>query len=133
MTNISNSSMEGFTIGLRKQLDYVKKVLSDRNTDTFDISLKTPLFPGEPTGLEVFIHGVSSLFWAAQKLLHPDKDDQEFALSLTPESDKSLMEQMINVYQKAIDTFTDYLGTITEADLETKIPSPFARTTGSGW
>lgn len=122
--------MESFTIGFTKQLRYVRKVLSDRNThsESFEASLKNVLFAGEPTALEVYIHGVSSLFWAAQKLRFPTMDDQQFVLAISPESDVPLMTQMIDVYQEAIDALTAYLGSITKDALKTKIPSPF----GSG-
>jgi len=117
--------MEGITIGLRKQLDYMKKVLSDRDIETFDLSLKNPLFPDEPTALEVYIHGVSSLFWAAQKLRFPNKDDQGFALAIDPNANIPLKDQMVDLYQKSITALKKYLGTVTEAELESKIPSPF--------
>ncbi|MHA1746461.1 MAG: DinB family protein [Promethearchaeota archaeon] len=117
--------MERIIIGLSKQLDYMKKVLSDRDIESFDISLKSSLFPEEPSALEIYIHGVSSLFWVAQKLLFPDKDDQEFALAIDPDSAIPLKDQMVDLYKKAIEALTEYLGTITDAELMTKIPSPF--------
>ena len=120
--------MEGFTIGFTKQLRYVRKVLSDRNShsQSFEASLKNPLFSGEPTALEVYVHGVSSLFWAIQKLRFPAKDDQEFSLAIDPESTIPLMDQMVDLYQKAIDALTIYLGSISEDTLKEKIPNPFS-------
>jgi hypothetical protein len=117
--------MEGFTIGLRKQLEYVKKVLTDRDNETFEVSLKNSLFPEEPTALEIYTHGVSSLFWAAQKLRFPAKDDQGFALTIDLNSNIPLKDQMLDLYRKAITALNQYLGTVTEADLGSKIPSPF--------
>jgi len=117
--------MQGFTIGLHKQLEYVKSILSQRNNKSFELSLKNSLFTGEPTAIDVYIHGVSSLFWASKNLQFPNKDEHQFSLSIDSESNISLMDQMVNLYQKAIDAFTVYLGSVNEDDLEKKIPSPF--------
>lgn len=116
--------MQGFTIGLHKQLEYVKSILLQRNDKSFELSLNNSLFPGEPTAIDVYIHGVSSLFWASKKLQFPNEDEQKFSLSIEPESSISLMDQMVNLYKKANDAFTVYLESINEDDLEKKIPSP---------
>ena len=68
---------------------------------------------------------MSSLFWAAQKLRFPEDDDAEFALAIAPESDQSLMDQMISLYRKTIEAFSSYLERVTEAELKGNIPSPF--------
>ena len=116
--------IQKYTIGLQKQLEYAKNVLLQRNNKSFELSMKNSLFPGEPSALDVFTHGVSSLFWASKNLQFPNMDEHEFSLSIDPESNMSLMDQMVNLYQKAIDAFTVYLGLVNDEELKIKIPSP---------
>ncbi|MFX1374500.1 MAG: DinB family protein [Promethearchaeota archaeon] len=107
--------------------DYVKDLFEKRKDNHFEDSMKNPLFEGEQTAIDLFIHAISLLNWASRKTVDPDVDNKEIAIKLDPESTAPLHEQLLDLFNKAIEAYVEARTKYKEEDLQNKFKSPFGR------
>jgi len=105
--------------------DYAKSLFEKRKDKHFDDSMKNPLFEGEETALKVFVHSASVLHWAMKKMVNPDADNKEISIKLDPESTAPLHEQLLDLFDKAIEAYIEVRTKYKEEDLKNKFKSPF--------
>ncbi|MFX1517205.1 MAG: hypothetical protein ACFFC6_12955, partial [Promethearchaeota archaeon] len=92
-------------------------------TDQFQESFENPLFEGEQTAAEVYIHGLTPLYKACMKIVNPEVDESIVKLELNNEL--SLPNQYIELYERVIDVLRQIKEQLTEEDLRRHIVYPF--------
>jgi len=107
--------------------DWVKNLYEKRKDVNFEDSMKKPLFEGEQTAIDVFMHSISILYWGSKKLTNPEADNKDISISLDPESKEPLHDQLLGLFKKAIDAYTEARNLFKEDDLKNKFKSPFGR------
>ncbi|MFX1305078.1 MAG: DinB family protein [Promethearchaeota archaeon] len=107
--------------------DYVKELFEKRKDNHFEESLKNPLFEKEQTAIDLFIHAVSLLNWASRKTINPNVNDKEIAIKLDPESTAPLQDQLLDLFNTAIEAYVEARSKYKEEDLQNKFKSPFGR------
>jgi hypothetical protein len=108
--------------------DYAKTLFEKRKDNHFEESMKNPLFKKEQSALKVFMHSISVLYWAMKKMANPDIDNKDIPpLELDPESTAPLHEQLLALFNKAIEAYAEVRTKYTEEDLNDTFKSPFGR------
>ncbi|MFW9941648.1 MAG: DinB family protein [Candidatus Thorarchaeota archaeon] len=107
--------------------DYAKSLFEKRKDNHFEESMKTPLFEGEETAFNVLVHAITTLNWAMKKMLNPDADNKDIAIKLDPASSAPLYEQLLDLFNIAIDAYVEARTKFKEEDLQNKFQSPFGR------
>jgi len=108
--------------------DYAKSLFEKRKDNHFEESMKNPLFKREETAIKVFIHSLSVLYWAMKKMANPDIDNKDIKpLKLNPESTAPLHEQLLDLFNEAIEAYVEVRIQYTEEDLQNKFKSPFGK------
>jgi hypothetical protein len=107
--------------------DYVKSLFEKRKDNHFEDSMKNSLFEKEQTAIDLFIHAISLLNWASRKTINPDLDNQEIAIKLDPESTAPLHDQLLDLFNTAIEAYVEARTKFTEEDLQKTFKSPFGR------
>ena len=107
--------------------DWVTNLFEKRKGRNFEDSMKKPLFEGEQTAIDVFVHSISLLYWSSKKLTNPEADNKDISISLDPESKEPLHDQLLGLFKKAIDAYADARNLYKEEDLKNKFKSPFGR------
>ncbi|MFX1326156.1 MAG: DinB family protein [Promethearchaeota archaeon] len=107
--------------------DYAKTLFEKRKDNHFEDSMKNSLFEKEETALNVYVHAVTLLNWASKKTTNPDVDNKAISISLDPESTAPLHEQLLELYDKAIEAYVEARTKFTEEDLKMTFKSPFGR------
>lgn len=106
--------------------DYAKS-LFEKRLDHFEDSMRNPIFEGEQTAIDLFIHAISLLNWASRKTIDPDVDNKEIAIKLDPESTEPLPQQLLELFNTAIKAYVEARSKFKEEDLQNKFTSPFGR------
>ena len=107
--------------------DYAKSLFEKRKDNHFEESMNNSLFEKEQTAINLFIHAISLLNWASRKTVDPDVDNKEIAIKLNPESTAPLHEQLLDLFNTAIEAYVEARTKFKEEDLQTKFKSPFGR------
>lgn len=107
--------------------DYVKDLFEKRKDNHFEESMKNSLFEKEQTAIDLFIHAISLLNWASRKTINPNVDNKEIAIKLDPESTAPLHEQLLNLFNTAIEAYVEARTKYKEEDLQNTFKSPFGR------
>jgi len=107
--------------------DYAKTLFEKRKDNHFEESMKNPLFEGEETALNVFIHSITLLNWAMKKMTNPDANNKDIAIKLDPESTAPLHEQLLDLFNIAIEAYVEERTKYKEEDLKNTFKSPFGR------
>ncbi|MHA2390554.1 MAG: DinB family protein [Promethearchaeota archaeon] len=107
--------------------DYAKSLFEKRKDNHFEESMKNPLFEKEQTALNVYVHAVTLLNWASKKTTDPDADNKAISINLDPDSTAPLHEQLLELYDKAIEAYVEARTKFTEEDLKNTFKSPFGR------
>jgi hypothetical protein len=105
---------------VEKQFSYVKKVLESRSA-SFSKSFQNPLFEGEPSAAEVFIHGITP----AYNLFNtPGYDNFKKPIS-NFSSDQNRPGQFIGLYKQILLDLEIAEQNLTENDLNEMVAYPF--------
>ncbi len=107
--------------------DYVKDLFEKRKDNHFEESMKNSLFEKEQTAIDLFIHAISLLNWASRKTINPNVDNKEIAIKLDPESTAPLHEQLLDLFNTAIEAYVEARTKYKEEDLQNTFKSPFGR------
>ena len=107
--------------------DYAKSLFEKRKDNHFEESMRNSLFEKEQTAIDLFIHAISLLNWSSRKTIDPDVDNKEIAIKLDPESTAPLHEQLLALFNTAIEAYVEARTKFKEEDLQTKFKSPFGR------
>jgi hypothetical protein len=107
--------------------DYAKSLFEKRKDNHFEESMKNSLFEKEETALNVYVHAVTLLNWAMKKTSNPDANNKDIAIKLDPESTTPLHEQLLDLFNKAIEAYVEVRTNFTEEDLQKTFKSPFGR------
>lgn len=113
--------MIDYQIILEKQFSYVKDILLTRK-DNFHESFEKPLFEGEPTAAEVYMHGLNSFYKSCVKLISPEKNNSELKLEVNREL--GLPSQYIELYERTLQIFKELLQKMAEENLNKHIVFP---------
>lgn len=111
-----------YLIVVEKQLRYTKNIILGRK-EQFQESFENPLFEGEQTAAEVYIHGLNPLYKSCMKMLDPQIDDS--VLKLEFNNELPLYERYIDLYQQVLKILKEIQVKISEADLKGHIIYPF--------
>jgi hypothetical protein len=104
--------------------DYAKNLFEKRKDNHFEESLKNSLFENEETAYNVFIHAVTLLNMLSRKTTDP-KDGS--MIKLDPESTAPLHEQLLELFNTAIEAYEEARTQFKEKDLQKMYKSPFGR------
>ena len=107
--------------------DYAKNLFEKRKDNHFEESMNTPLFKREKTAQYLFVHSVSTLYMAMKKTTNPNAGNKDITIKLDPESTAPLYEQLLGLFNKAIDAYEEERIKYTEEDLKKTFTSPFGR------
>ena len=107
--------------------DYVKSLFEKRKDNHFEESMKESLFKGEKTALDLFVHSVSTLNFAMKKTTNPNANMKDIAIKLDPKSTTPLHEQLLDLFNKANEAYTEERIKYNEEDLKNMFKSPFGR------
>ncbi|MFW9824040.1 MAG: DinB family protein [Candidatus Thorarchaeota archaeon] len=107
--------------------DYAKTLFEKRKDNHFEDSMKKSLFDKEETAFNVFVHAVTLLNWASKKTTNPNADNKLISINLDPDSTAPLHEQLLDLYDKAIEAYVEARTKFTEEDLKKTFKSPFGR------
>jgi len=107
--------------------DYAKSLFEKRKDNHFEESMKNSLFEKEQTAIDLFIHAISLLNWASRKTVDPDVDNKEIAIKLDTESTAPLHEQLLDLFNTAIEAYVEARSKFKEEDLQNTFKSPFGR------
>jgi hypothetical protein len=107
--------------------DYVKSLFEKRKDNHFEDSMRNPLFEKEQTAIDLYIHAINLLNWASRKTIDPDVDNKEIAIKLDPKSTAPLHEQLLDLFNTAIEAYVEARTKFKEEDLQNKFKSPFGR------
>jgi hypothetical protein len=105
--------------------DYAKTLFEKRKDNHFDESMKNPLFKGEKTALDLYVHSVTTLNFAMKKTTNPNADMKDIAIKLDPKSTAPLDQQLLNLFSKALEAYTEERIKYKEEDLKKTFKTPF--------
>ncbi|MFX0126448.1 MAG: DinB family protein [Candidatus Hodarchaeota archaeon] len=111
-----------YLIIVEKQYSYIKNIFLTRK-EQFQESFEKPVFEGEPTAAEVYIHGITSLYKSCAKILNPEINETTFKLELNTELE--FHEQYIDLYKRTIQVLKKIQQKMTPEDLNRHIVYPF--------
>jgi hypothetical protein len=111
-----------FIIIVERQLRYAKNVIMGRKAQ-FQESFENPLFEGEQTAAEVYIHGLTPLYKACMKILYPEINETD--LKLEVKSELPLQEQYVDLYEQNLKALREIEEKVKEEDLKEHITYPF--------
>jgi hypothetical protein len=111
-----------YLIVVEKQLRYTKNIILGRK-EQFQESFENPLFEGEQTAAEVYIHGLNPLYKSCMKILDPKVDDSITKLEFNNEL--PLYEQYIDLYEQVLAILKELEVKMSEVDLKEHIKYPF--------
>jgi hypothetical protein len=120
--------MYEFYLVLQQQFNYFKGVLGERyNQDQsqFQDSLRNPVFPEEQTALQVFTHGVDSLYFSSKKIMNPKIKEHECKLASSIAKKENLYEGLLEAYQIALDAFEVIVQTFSADRSEEEVQTTF--------
>ena len=107
--------------------DYAENLFEKRKDNHFEESMKNPLFKREKTALDLFLHSISTLYGAMKKMTNPNASSKELSLKLNPESTAPLHEQLLFLFNKAIEVYIEVRTKYDEEELKNTFKSPFGR------
>jgi hypothetical protein len=107
-----------FIIILEKQFSYAKKVLLTREKN-FHESFEQPLFEGEATAADVYVHGIEPLYKTSHKILEPEIN--ESMTLLEKDTKLSLPNQYIELYERTLQLLKKIQLVLKEEDLNKPI------------
>ncbi len=107
--------------------DYAKKLFKKRKNNHFEESMKNSLFEKEESALNVFIHSISLLNFAMKKMINPDASNKDIAIKLDPDSTAPLQEQLLDLFNIAIEAYVEVRSQYKEEDLKNTFKSPFGQ------
>lgn len=103
-----------FIIIVEKQFSYAKKVLLSRGKN-FHESFEQPLFEGEATAADVYVHGIEPLYKNSYEILEPKIN--ESMILLEKDTKLSLPNQYIELYERTIQLLKKIQLVLNEEDL----------------
>ena len=112
---------------------YAKNMFDKRKDNHFEDSMKKPLFDGEETALNVFLHSVSVLNWASNTILNPDAKEGDFKLDLDPNTESPLYKELTELFKKAMGSFIEARTQIKEDELNKTFKGPFGELSYENW
>ncbi len=118
---------------LKAVYSYAKSLFDKRKENHFEDSMIKPLFDGEETAQNVFLHSVSILYWASYTVLKPEAKEGEYKLELDPASESPLHIQLLELFKKAMGSFIEARSQFNEEDLSRKFKSSFGEMTYETW
>lgn len=118
---------------LKAVYGYAKNLFEKRKDNHFEDSMKKPLFDGEETALNVFLHSVSVLNWASNTMMKPEAKEEDYKLELDPASDSPLYKQLLELFKKAMGAFIEARSQINDADLTQTFKSSFGEMSYENW
>ena len=124
--------MDEFYAVLEQQFNYFQQVMGERYEQDrvrFQDSLKKSIFPGEPTALQVFTHGVDSLYYSSKKIMNPKIEEHECKLETMIEKKENLYEGLVEAYQIALDAFKTIVDTYSVDQNEEEVQTTFPNRT----
>ena len=107
---------------IEKQLGYTKNAILERK-EYFQESFENPLFEGEQTAAEVYIHGLTPLYRSCTKLLDPDIN--ESAINLEFNKKLAVHDQYIDLYEQILVILREIENKMSRAVLKEHIMYPF--------
>ncbi|MFX0087424.1 MAG: hypothetical protein ACFFAU_17370 [Candidatus Hodarchaeota archaeon] len=111
-----------YLVVVERQFSYTKDILLARKAQ-FHESFENPIFEGEPTAADVYIHGITSLYKSCAKILKPNTNESKFNLTINKELD--LPEQYIDLYERTLQILKEIQQKMTSGGLNRYILHPF--------
>ncbi|UCE14412.1 MAG: hypothetical protein JSV04_04350 [Candidatus Heimdallarchaeota archaeon] len=111
-----------YLIVVERQFSYTKNIIRKR-TDHFQESFEKPIFDGEQSASEVFVHGLTPLYKSCMKILTPEIDESTLNLKLNNEL--TFPEQYIDLYERVLRSLRNVKEKLTEEELKKQIVYPF--------
>ncbi len=118
---------------IKAMYNYAKNLFNKRKDNHFEDSMKKPLFEGEETAINVFLHSISVLNWASNTILQPDAKEGDFKLELDPTSKFPLHKQLTELFKKAMGSFIEARSQIKENELKNTFKGPFGELSYENW
>lgn len=117
---------------VEKQFSYTKKIFASRK-EFFQTSFKNPLFEGEQSPAEVFIHGITPLYQNCCNILNIEFNEHIFAIDHVSEITKP--ERYIELYERTLFLLKEIQKNIKEEDFNNflDIPNSESRITLREW
>ena len=118
---------------LKAVYGYAKNLFDKRKDNHFEDSMNKPLFDGEETALNVFLHSVSVLNWASNTILKPEAKEGDFKLELDPNSESPMYKQLTELFKKAMGSFIEARTQIKDDELNKTFKGPFGELSYENW